>query len=182
MKVLFTVLVAVIAVALAMEIQVTPGMQSRIDEWKTKAAEWATSPVIVKAVEEQNSRGPIPGMTEEKWKRTRRREPVITAFQENEAAELLKTRARESRGVVSETFLSAAKGEKVAFLEKTTSYIHKGKPKFEAPFTTGKPWQGKPEFDESTQTYAIQIAVPVLRDQKPIGVLVIGLSVAQLQE
>jgi hypothetical protein len=176
------ILTALFLAGLGMEAPVTPGMQARIDEWKTKAAEWAASPDIVKAVEAENAKGPIAGMTEEKWKKTRRRDPLITAFQENQAAQVMKTKARESQGIVSEAFLSGAAGQKVAFVEKTTNYVHKGKPKFDVPFTTGKPWQGKPEFDESTQTYAIQVSVPVLSREKPIGVLVIGLSLALLQE
>ncbi len=44
-------------------------------------------------------------------------------------------------------------------------------------------WQGVPEFDESTQTYAIQVSVPVLDPQdakKAIGVLVVGLNLTRI--
>src|SRR5256885_10163781 len=45
-------------------------------------------------------------------------------------------RSEASGGLITEAFLSATEGEKVAFAEKTTWNIHKGKPKFDVPFTT----------------------------------------------
>ena len=95
---------------------------------------------------------------------------------------LLKAKLDAGQNIYSEAFLSAAGGEKVAFVEKTSSYIHKGAPKFNVPFTTGVGWQGAPEFDESSQTYAIQLSVPVNADGKAIGVLVVGLSLSQLEK
>src|SRR3989449_8704523 len=86
-----------------------------------------------------------------------------------------------SGGLITEAFVSAAQGEKVAFAEKTTSYIHKGMPKFDVPFTSRSAWQGRPEFDESAQTYQIQISVPVLVDGQPAGALVVGISLSQLE-
>src|SRR2546428_9189000 len=40
---------------------------------------------------------------------------------------------------------------------------------FRSPFTSRSAWQGRPEFDESAQTYQIQISVPVLVDGQPAG-------------
>jgi hypothetical protein len=82
----------------------------------------------------------------------------------------------------NEAFLNAAQGEKVAFVEKTTSYLHKGQQKFDVPFTTGNAWQGKAEFDESSQTYAIQISVPVMAEGKPVGALVVGVNLTHLEK
>ena len=68
----------------------------------------------------------------------------------------------------------------MAFVEKTSSYIHNGQPKFDVPFSSGKAWQGKPEFDESSQAYAVQVSVPVLAEGKPIGVLVVGVNLEKV--
>ena len=87
----------------------------------------------------------------------------------------------QSRGAIVKAFLSAARGEKVAFAEKTIYYLHAGMAKFDVPFKTGKPWQGQPDFDESLQAYAIQISVPVLAEGKPIGVLVVDVSLPYLE-
>ncbi len=119
-------------------------------------------------------------MDNAKWRAVRRSDELIKGFQNNDAANLLKQKVDESQGLYSEAFLSASQGEKAAFVDKTSSYIHKRQPKFDTPFTSGKPWQGQPEFDESSQTYQIQIAVPVLADGKPIGVLVVGINLTKL--
>ncbi len=164
------------------EFMMTPAIQSQLDKQKTLIATWAANPIVVQAVEKQNQIGPLPGMDNAKWKLIRRSDALINEFQTNAAAQYLKSMQAKSKVAISEAFLSAAKGEKVAFIEKTSSYIHQGQAKFDLPFTTGKAWQGKPEFDESTQTYAIQIAVPVLSASKPIGVLVVGINLSQLEK
>jgi hypothetical protein len=161
--------------------EITPAMQAELDRQKTMIAGWAASPTIVTAVTEQNKRGPIAGMDNPKWKQTRRSDATVVAFQSNPAGQFLKSKVEDTKGSVSEAFLSGSHGEKVAFVEKTTSYIHVGQAKFDVPFTTGKAWQGQPEFDESSQTYAVQISVPVLAEGKPIGALVVGVNLTHLQ-
>lgn len=168
--------------AAAASFEITPAIQAELEKQKAVVAKWAASPAIVSAVAEQNRKGPIAGMDNAKWKVTRRTDPMVTGFQSNAAGQFLKARLAESQGAVSEAFLNAAQGEKVAFYEKTTSYIHRGSSKFDVPFNTGKSWQGKPEFDESSQTYAIQISVPVLAEGKTIGALVVGVNLSYLEK
>jgi hypothetical protein len=170
------------AVAAAAGFEMTAAVQAELDKQKTVIASWAASPVIVNAVLEQNRKGPVAGMDNVKWKMTRRSDPLVTGFQTSSAGQFLKAKANESQGAVSEAFLSAAQGEKVAFVEKTTSYIHRGAPKFDVPFGAGKAWQGPAEFDESSQTYAIQVSVPVLAEGRPIGALVVGVNLAYLEK
>ena len=66
-----------------------------------------------------------------------------------------------------------------AFLSKTSNWNHKGKPKHDVPMA-GKMWQGPLEVDESRGIKQIQIAVPVSDGDKPIGSLVVGISVTKL--
>jgi hypothetical protein len=169
------------AVSVALDFEITPAVQAELDKEKAMVAGWAADPVIVKAVEAQNHKGPISDMDNAKWKMTRRSDPIVKQFQNNSAGRFLHAKMRESNGTVTEAFLNGAKGEKVAFVEKTTSYIHAGAAKHDVPFTTGKPWQGKPEFDESSQTYAIQVSAPVLAQGRPIGSLVVGISLSHFK-
>ena len=183
MKFVIVMAVAVIAGATsAQAVEMTPAIQAELDKQKAIIATWAANPVIVNAVVEQNRKGPIPGMDNARWKITKRSDPVVIAFQSNPAGQFLKAKIEESKGVFTEAFLSGVQGEKVAFFEKTTWYIHKGMPKFDVPFTAGKAWQGKAEFDESAQTYQIQISTPVLQEGRPIGVLVVGVNLSYLEK
>ncbi|MFO1372635.1 MAG: hypothetical protein U1F42_09675 [Candidatus Competibacteraceae bacterium] len=162
--------------------EVTPAVQKELDRTIEVVKGWAAEPIIVNAVATQNQKGPIAGMDNAKWKTLRRSDELVKGFQNNDAAKLLKQKLEESKGLYSEAFLSASQGEKVAFVDKTTSYLHKGQPKFDTPFNSGKPWQGQPEFDESTQSHQIQVAVSVLAEGKPIGVLVVGVNLTRLAE
>ncbi|MBK7874693.1 MAG: hypothetical protein IPJ77_02910 [Planctomycetes bacterium] len=172
--------------------KIDPAVQAAIDAFVKDASKWAEDPALVNEVQDQNKKGPIPEMTEAKWKEQKRRTPLIDGFQNTAAAKMLAQRQKDSNELVCEAFVSAAQGEKVCFLEKTSSYIHKGKSKFDAPFTTGKPWQGEPTFDESTQTHSLQVSLPIFparkesddpkAERKPIGVLTIGLNFTLLQE
>lgn len=161
---------------------ISPTVQAEIDRQKTIVAQWAANPNLVKAVKEQNNKGPLSGMDNAKWKSLRRSELVVRNFQMNSTAKFLKTKLNEGNGAYGEAFLNAAQGEKVAFVEKTTSYIHKGSPKFDVPFQSGQNWQGKPELDDSSQMFNLQVSAPVLDAGKPIGVLVVGLNINFLEK
>lgn len=170
------------ALATAADFDITPQVQAVLDKQKDVAAGWAADPVIVKAVRDQNRKGPIAGMDNRAWQRTRRSDAQIKALQESPAGQFLLAALRGSGGAVTEAFLNGSKGEKVAFAEKTTSYIHAGSAKHDVPFNTGRFWQGEPEFDESSQTYAVQVAVPVLDGGARIGSLVVGVSLSHLAQ
>ena len=172
---------AVTVAAAAGGFEITPAVQAELEKQKSAIAAWAANPVVLTAVVEQNGKGPIAGMDNAKWKMTRRSDPVVKAFQSNAAGQFLTAKLAESQGALSEAFLNAAHGEKVAFAEKTTSYIHVGAAKFDVPMASAKAWQGNPEFDESSQTYALQISVPVLSNGRPVGVLVVGVNLSYLE-
>ena len=162
--------------------EITPAMQTEISRQTEVVKVWAANPAIVKAVLAQNEKGPIPGMDNAKWKTVRRSEELIRDLIGNEAGRFLTRKIEESGGVFARAFLSAARGEKVAFNEKTISYLHKGQAKFDVPMSTGKTWQGPPELDEITQVHHVQIAAPVLSGGRPVGVLVVGVNLAKLMK
>ncbi len=177
-----TGLLSIVSVAHAQNVELNPAVQAELDKEKRVIASWASDPVIVKEVLQQNTKGPIPGLDNAKWKQLTPSDVIIKAFQENPAGRFLKSKIEAKDSIFNEAFLSGSNGEKVAFAEKTTYYIHKGMPKFEVPFRRGVPWQGKPEYDESSQTYSIQISTPVLSEGAPIGVLVVGVKLSALEK
>ena len=153
-------------------------LQAKLDAQIKTIQTWAADPVLVKAVKEHNAALPADqaAMTQDKWKALTVLDPFVRSFAKNEAGTLLKSKKTEA---VSEAFLSDAAGLKVAFLSKSTSWCHKGKPKHDVPMT-GKTWQGPVEVDESTGLQQVQVALPVLDGDKPIGSLVVGVSLAKL--
>jgi len=155
-----------------------PAAQARLDKIRDEAITWAAEPMLVDAVRAQNRSLPaeLADLTQEKWEAMSDKTPLIQKFSAHPVAQLLRAKGA---GRISEAFLSDAQGRKVAFLSKTSSWSHLGKPKHDLPMT-GKTWQGKIEVDRSAGTQQIQIAVPVLSEDAPVGSLVIGVPVATL--
>lgn len=155
-----------------------PALQAKLDAKVKVVQGWANDPTVVAAVKTQNAALPADyaAMTQEKWASLTVLDPFVRSFTKNPAAAALKAVKDAS---VAEMFVSDAKGLKVAFLSKTTSWGHKGKAKHDQPMT-GKTWQGGVEVDESSGQQQVQVAVPVLDGGKAIGSLVVGFSVAKL--
>ena len=155
-----------------------PALQASVTAKIKEVKAWAADPAIVSAVKEYNtSKAPqAASMDQARWTNTSVIDPFVRGLTKTPAAQVLKTKRGE---VVSEAFLSGADGGKVAFLGKPTNWSHQGKPKHDLPMS-GKTWQGDIEVDESSGLRQLQIAVPVLDGRKPIGSLVVGLSVGQL--
>ena len=166
------------------EFEITPAVQQELEHWKTLAADWAADPKVVSAVREANAKGPMPGMDNSQWKQLPKTSKEVLVLQMNDCAKDLVARMKESKGAVSEVFLNGDQGDKVAFAEKTSSYIHAGKSKFDVPFQKHMAWQGEPEADKSTMTYQIQISVPVFEpnatETTAIGALVLGIDLSHL--
>ncbi len=161
--------------------EVMPKVQEQIT-WQTwNANGWAASPVVVDAVIAQNKKGPIPGMDNAKWKTVPESDAIVQGFINNEAGKFLKEELAKTDGICTGAFLNAAQGEKVAFTDKTGSYIHKGSAKFDVPITTGRSWQGPAELDDSGKVYEVQVAVPVLSEGKNIGVLIVEINGTKIE-
>jgi len=152
--------------------------QAKIDGKIAEIKAWAADPAIVAAVVAHNAQMPADqaGMTQDKWKTLSLLDPLVRSFSKNEAGVALK--ARKSAWT-AEAFVSDAKGFKVAFLAKPSSWCHAGSPKHDVPMT-GKVWQGTAAVDESSGLQQLQVAVPVLENGRPVGALVVGLSLGKL--
>ena len=153
---LFPLALALIVTALvpvrASAIDITPGIQAELDRLKQALGKWAADPLIVHAVKEQNAKGPIQGMDNAKWKTIRRSDPIVQGMIHSPAGEALKKMIASSGDTLDKAFLNGVQGEKVAFAEKTISYLHKGQEKFDVPMSTGKPWQMSKQWFEDRKS------------------------------
>ena len=139
---------------------------------------WSADPTIVAAVKAHNSSMPAEdkAMTNEKWSKLTVLDPYVRSFTKNSLGVYLKTKKDDQ---ISECFVSGADGTKVAFLSKTTNWSHADKDKHKVPMT-GKTYIGPIALDESSGLQEVQVGLPVLDNGKPIGSVIVGLSVAKL--
>lgn len=160
---------------------VTPKMQPKIDAYKKQVAIWAADPLIVKAVKEINVKGPIPMMGNAKWREIKETDPVVTAFVDNAAGQLLTKWLNADAKSINKIVLSGDKSHRVAFTSMPALYIGKGKPNFDTSFNDEKVWQqGETKPDPSTNIESVQISAPVKDGDKVIGVLLVALTVSNL--
>ncbi|MCX6951667.1 MAG: hypothetical protein NTV51_05725 [Verrucomicrobia bacterium] len=176
-----TLLAAALAAAFTAGLQgqtLSSATQAKIDGQIREIATWAADPAIVEAVRAHNASVPTEQarLDQDKWRLLTVIDPIVRGFTKNPAGQALKARKTD---LITEAFVSDAAGFKVAFLSKTTNWSHAGKPKHDVPMA-GKTWQGPVEVDESSGQQQVQVAVPVLDGGKPIGSLVVGLSVTKL--
>lgn len=140
--------------------------------------------LLLEAIREQNRKG----MTldeikkiDEEWKAGK--SPLIEELQNNKVGSFLKNIVVQQSGVYNEVFLTDAQGANVATFPATSDYWQGDEEKFTNAFAGGKGevFVGPAEFDESTQSNAVQISVPMLYNNEAIGVLVIGVKISALE-
>lgn len=160
--------------------EIDAATQARIDAKVKEISVWAKSETLVSAVRERNSAGPgaYQQMNQEIWKTLSVLDPQVRWFTKNPVGQFLKS---NKDAAVSEAFVSCADGTKVGFLTKPTYWCHAGKPKHDLPMK-GQSWRGPVEVDESTGVQQLQIAVPILDGDKPIGSLVVGFELSKLKD
>jgi hypothetical protein len=155
-----------------------PDVKSAVDNKIKQLQSWSTDPAIVAAVKAHNGNTSAEdkAMTNEKWSKLTVLDPYVRSFTKNSLGVYLKTKKDDQ---ISECFVSGADGTKVAFLGKTTNWSHADKDKHKVPMT-GKMYIGPMAMDESTGLQEIQVGLPILDNGKPIGSIVVGLTVSKL--
>jgi hypothetical protein len=141
----------------------------------------AQDPVVVREVKRQNARRtPLASIqrVDEQW----RSSPETTAFGRrllgNDCSEQLRKK-RLSRGVV-ESFVMDNQGALVGASQRTSDYWQGDEALWSVPFEQQKVLRGKPTFDESTQSYVIQVSLPVKDGRRVIGAVTFGISLLEL--
>ena len=161
---------------------ITPKMQKKIDEYKKQAVTWAADPKLITAVREANAAGPIAGMGNAKWRELKEADPIVQAFVTSPTGQILTSWMNAVAKGINKIVLSGYKSQRVAFTSMPAIYIGKGKPNFDEAFD-GKPWQqGESKPDPSTDIDTVQIAAPVKAGGEVIGVLLVSLTVANLNK
>jgi len=140
--------------------------------------------IFIQAIQEQNRQNQSLDnikVIDEEWKNGT--SPLIEELQNSKAGKYLKNIIIQQADVYNEAFLTDAQGANVAAYPTTSDYWQGDEAKFTDAFAEGKgqTYIGGVEFDDSTQTNAVQISVPVMYAEKAIGVFVIGVKVSELE-
>jgi len=151
-----------------------PEIQAKVEKYKKLITDWAANPVIVSAVKEANTKGPIPGMTNAKWDETGDTDPVVIGMQNSPAGQFAKKLEDDKN--VNKVTVWDDKGNMIASSTKTLIYNAATRPAFTGAMK-GKAWSA-PEVkpDPTTQKKSVNISAPVMDGGKIIGVMNAAIS------
>ncbi len=152
----------------------------------TKISKWLNDPVIIDAIIAQNeqtsglSEGDIKAL-DDKWRAGDTE--LIEKTLSNPASEYLQGIVANSEGLYSELFIMDAKGLNVSQSAKTSDYWQGDEAKWQKTYLVGPNAIdiGEVEFDESSQTYQIQLSIPVVKDGTVIGAATIGMDAEMVE-
>lgn len=139
---------------------------------------------IVHAVEDHNSLGLVMDeilRRDKRWISSHNRDAFKLELQENRSGVILKSMVLRNRAMYSEAFLTGNQGANVGAYPATSDYWQGDEDKFIIAFNKGN---GQllitpVEFDNSSGTYAAQVAAPVVDDKgATIGVLFVGIKLS----
>jgi hypothetical protein len=155
--------------------------QAIIDLAHAELVKLGTDPVIVKAVKMENAKGKtleqIKAM-DEKWKATPGVADFMSELVESECGQHLR-QLQKRTPYYGEIFVMDNQGANVAMTDKTSDYWQGDEAKFIEAYQKGAGGIhiSDVEFDESTQTYLVQVSLPVKDDKTVIGAMTIGIDV-----
>lgn len=158
-------------------------MQAYVD---SEIMAWAHDTAIVEAIEAQNAlTGGYDATRISQLDATWRAEvgtgsDLVDGVLMNAAADFLRARIEASGGMITEVIVMDAKGLNVAASGATSDYWQGDEAKYQEtyPKGAGAVHFGEVEFDESSQSYQIQISITITDPDtgRPIGAMTVGVD------
>jgi hypothetical protein len=159
--------------------------QKVVDLANSSLAAMGSDPVIVKAVKEENAKGKSLDQIKEmdgKWLAHAGVADYMQALMDSECGKYL-SKGQKDSPYLSEVFVMDNQGANVAMTNKTSDYWQGDEAKFQKSFAEGKGavFVDDVKFDDSSQTYLVQVSVPVMDGGKAIGAITFGVDVDKVQ-
>jgi len=167
--------------------------QSSATQYITDHVEtWVEAPEILEAIQAQNDANAVLSQAQidsldAAWRAEidAPNKPTITPILNNPTSDLLRSKIDESNGVIVEAFLMDNRGLNVATAGLTSDYWQGDEAKFTETFGKGAGAMqiGEVEFDESSQTYSVQVSFTIVdaKTATPIGAMTIALNAEALE-
>lgn len=159
--------------------------QKVVDLANTKLAQLGTDNLIVEAVKAENAKGKSMDQIKEmdkKWQATAGIADFMKAIMDSEAGKYLRT-IQDSAPYYAEIFVMDNQGANVAMTDKTSDYWQGDEAKFKKSFNggNGAVFVDEVKFDDSAQTYLVQVSIPVKDGGNVIGAITFGIDVDQVE-
>ncbi len=161
---------------------VPPKLQHEIE----KITKFANDEVIIHAVQTQNKAGVTINeirKLDRDWVRGTISQDFVKSLMENPCAVRLKERMKEIPSS-PESFVMDNQGALVCTTQKTSDYWQGDEAKWTDSFKSGigTTVVSRREYDQSSKSTLVHISVPIMEQQKAIGVLCVGINLTKLAE
>ncbi|PKN27952.1 MAG: hypothetical protein CVU64_15030 [Deltaproteobacteria bacterium HGW-Deltaproteobacteria-21] len=159
--------------------------QKVVDLANSSLVKLGSDPVIVQAVKQENSKGKTLAQIQEmdkKWMATAGIDDFMKAIMDSDCGKHIRT-FQKSEPYYAEIFVMDNQGANVAMTDKTSDYWQGDEAKFKESYKggAGAVHIGDVKFDDSTQSYLVQVSIPVKDGDKVIGAITIGVDVDKLK-
>lgn len=184
-SVLALFIICFFALAVPMSIQAEEA-QAKIKDLASKTlAAMGNDPVIVAAVKAENAKNKTLDKIkadDKTWSVTPGISPFMKTIMDSACSKHIK-KIQSSQPYYSEIFVMDNKGANVALTDKTSDYWQGDEDKFTKSFNNGKGavFVDKVKFDDSSQSYLVQVSVPVKDGGKTIGAITFGIDVDKVK-
>jgi hypothetical protein len=163
----------------------TPVVSPKIEKEGKKILSWTQESVIVEAIKKQNkAEKPIEEIQklDREWVEGSVSEDFVKTILEGACAEKLKELEKDIAGA-AESFVMDAQGALVCSSKKTSDYWQGDEPKWKNAFDGATDLvYGTRNYDESSKATLMHISAPVKENDKPIGVISVGINLMVLSE
>lgn len=155
--------------------------QEIIDFAQSELVKLGTDPIIVSAVKSENSKSKNLGQIKEmdaKWKSHAGIADYMQELIDSKCGKHLAA-IQSSKPYFAEIFVMDNQGANVAMTDKTSDYWQGDESKFTESYKDGAGgvYISDVEFDDSSQSYLVQVSVPVKDGDRVIGAITIGVDV-----
>jgi hypothetical protein len=159
--------------------------QKVVDLANTRLAAVGTDPIIVEAVKAENSKGKTLDQIKDmdkKWRAHAGIADYMKAMMDSACGNHL-AGIQNSASYYAEIFVMDNQGANVAMTDKTSDYWQGDEAKFKKSFAggAGAVFIDEVEFDDSSQSYLVQVSVPVKDGNNVIGAITFGIDVDKIE-
>ncbi|MFY0569328.1 PDC sensor domain-containing protein [Archangium lansingense] len=157
----------------------------KVDGLMPELRRMAADPAVVREVKRQNARRmslDTVQKRDEEWRASLALTPFKRQLLGSPCARLLARHQDRLGRAVAEAFVMDNQGALVGATRRTSDYWQGDEPKWLESFNGGRGGElrEKPFFDESTQSYVLQVSLPVKDGARVIGALTVSLSLLEL--
>lgn len=162
----------------------TKAQEEKVQKLLPALKKITADPALLKAVKAQNAKK-MPAAEVQKldkeWMAATGISPFMKGLLDNPTSAQLKKLVKDIPAC-TEAFVMDDQGGLVGSISKTSDYWQGDEAKWQKSFAEGKgaDFIDKLKFDESSQTYSVQVSVPVMDGGKAVGAITFGLAVEKL--